>query len=150
MTRGSDQVALAGAAVAGIISIGSAEGRYEPFDATMGIVLAILLACFYRPPRPATWMVALRQSAGAASVFALVLCIMIAPLLDAAAESLTAPLTERRAAELTVQISWQLFSTWVVAFLTLWMIAFGWASRPRAGISAGQVGAGIAFTHDGE
>ncbi len=46
MSRMADQAALAGVAVAGIISISSAEGRYEPFDATIGIVLAILLACF--------------------------------------------------------------------------------------------------------
>ncbi|WP_127501667.1 hypothetical protein [Actinoplanes solisilvae] len=131
MSRGSDLVTLGGAAVAGIISISSAEGRYEPFDATVGIVLAILLACFYRPPAPSGWPDALRQAAAAGAVFALVFCLVIAPIVDASVAPLSANLSDARATELTVVVSYRLFWTWLIAFVPLVMVTFGFAVRPR-------------------
>ncbi|HET6480792.1 MAG TPA: hypothetical protein VFG35_12240 [Actinoplanes sp.] len=131
MSRGVDQAALAAAAVAGIISISSAEGRYEPFDATIGIVLAILLACFYRPPVARSWKEALPQATSAAAVFALLFCIVIAPVLDAQFAPLSADLNGAAAADINAQVSWQLFWTWLITFIILAMLLYGLAVRPR-------------------
>lgn len=132
MSRGTDLVALTGVAVAGIVAISSAEGRYEPFDATSGTVLTILLVCLYRLPRSAGWRDALREATPAAAVGALLFCIMIAPIIDAGVAPLSANLSETRATEVTVVVSSRLSWTWLMAFLPLWITLFGAAIRPPA------------------
>ncbi|MEU8820437.1 hypothetical protein [Actinoplanes sp. NPDC048796] len=127
MSRATDLAALTGVAVAGIIAISSAEGRYEPFDATSGIVLSILLACFYRLPRALAWRDALREATPVAAVGALLFCIMLAPVIDAAVAPLSEPLTDKRATEITALVSLRLFWTWLMTFVPLWIVLFATA-----------------------
>jgi ammonia channel protein AmtB len=130
MSRRTDVVALAGVAVAGIIAISSAEGRYEPFDAVSGIVLAILLISFYRMPRSITWRDALCEAAPVAAVGALLLCIMVAPIIDAAVAPLCADSSDIEATGVTVVVSSRLSWTWLIAYIPLWITFFGIALRP--------------------
>ncbi|WP_433794729.1 hypothetical protein [Actinoplanes sp. CA-252034] len=132
MSRRTDLVALAGVAVAGIIAISSAEGRYEPFDAISGVVLAILLISFYRIPPSINWRDALYEAASVAAVGALLLCIMVAPIIDAAVAPLSADSSATKAMEVTVVVSSRLSWTWLMAFIPLWITLFGIALRPSA------------------
>jgi len=120
MSRIADEAALAGVAVAGIISISSSDGRYEPFDAATGIVLAILLASFYRPQKPAAWREALYTTASGASVIALVFCIIISPIVDWTVEKpLSAYIPDNRVAYVSVVVSWRLSAVWLGAFVVV-------------------------------
>ncbi|MGW4946361.1 hypothetical protein ACWEOZ_32805 [Actinoplanes sp. NPDC004185] len=130
MSERVDRAALAGAAVAGIISISSAEGRYEPLDAVMGVVLGILLVTFYRPERPALRRDAWRPAASAAAVLALVLLIIVSPFIDNHAESLTKELKDQQAAaKLSVEVSRQLSEIWLGAFAVTFIIL--WVTRMK-------------------
>jgi len=77
MDRNIDQAALIGTAVAGVIAVSSAEGRYEPFDSVVGVVLAIVLIAFYRPAPAATSGQAWTMAAPPAAVGALTACLVL-------------------------------------------------------------------------
>jgi len=121
-----DQAALAGVAVAGIISISSAEGRYEPFDAVVGIVLGLLLVAFYRPKRPTSPPSSVFQSMAGAAVFGLVLCIVAAPMLDA----YVAPLTHESSQAGSTRVSWMLLNLWFCLFVVGFDVLFFTFLRP--------------------
>ena len=77
----------------------------------------------------AGWRDAVRQSAAAGAVFAFVLCILLAPVIDASVTRSRAGLSDD---QLSGAVSFHLFWTWLIAFIPLWIIAFGFAVRPRS------------------
>ncbi len=81
MSGSVDRAALAGVAVAGVISVASAEGGYEPLDSVVGLVLLVLFVRFSLPgdlePAREWW----RPTAPAA-VFALLCCLVTSPFIE--------------------------------------------------------------------
>lgn len=106
-----DQAALAGAAVAGVIAISASEGRYEPFESIVGIVLAILLLSYRRVSEGERsddgWPGALSWAA----VGSLVLCLIASFPVDQAVDAIMAG-----GGNLSLATSWALSGLWLIWF----------------------------------
>ncbi|WP_344139316.1 hypothetical protein [Luedemannella flava] len=114
MSARADEVALAAAAVAGVVAIAVADGPYEPFESVMGVVLAILLAVLYRPPTPESGTTAWVKAAAAAAVGALVLCLVLSFPVDQAVRAVAAD-----GGNTDLSVSWVLSALWLIGFLNL-------------------------------
>src|SRR4051794_34364081 len=74
----TDQAALAGIGVAGVISISAADGPYTPFDAVLDLVLLLVFIYFYEQ-RERTGERTARFLSAPAAVLALVMCLILSP-----------------------------------------------------------------------
>ena len=117
-----DRAALAGVAISSIIAVSASDGRYEPFESVLGIVLAILLAAYYRPSTPATSGQAWIQALPAAAVGALTSCLVMSFPLD----QLVTQVGNTHRDSATLAVSWAMSIFWVVAFVPM-VILFRYA-----------------------
>ncbi|HZN70879.1 MAG TPA: hypothetical protein VFC00_04230 [Micromonosporaceae bacterium] len=130
-----DQAALAGAAVAGVIAISSAEGRYEPFETVTGVVLAILLAAYYRPSTPEKGRDEAVKALTPSAVVALVASLVASSVVDWATMSGRLHVFGRN----SLGTSWALSLFWLIAFVGAYIaLRYHWGAKRRRSRSPTQ------------
>lgn len=72
----SDQAALAGGALAAVLAIAQADGKWDSFDSTLGLTIFLVMVTFYRAPTSLQGNHWLLERAALSAVLATIFCVV--------------------------------------------------------------------------